>query len=191
VAGPQAEAAELATASGTVDQFGHARLGGIGAWLAREIEERTGYECRETTLGHTQRGGTPTAFDRVLATRFGVEAAHALDEGTFDIMVALQGGQIVRIPLEVGVGRPRASTSTCSTGWRDPSSAEPEGLRVPFSEGRDGHPQFVGRQLGGDHVDGDAGAHLEPRHRRGLRPDVGVPVERLAQAVGAEWKTML
>jgi 6-phosphofructokinase 1 len=104
VAGPQAEAAELATASGTVDQFGHARLGGIGAWLAREIEERTGYECRETTLGHTQRGGTPTAFDRVLATRFGVEAAHALDEGTFDIMVALQGGQIVRIPLEVGVG---------------------------------------------------------------------------------------
>jgi len=143
VAGPQAEAAELATASGTVDQFGHARLGGIGAWLAREIEERTGYECRETTLGHTQRGGTPTAFDRVLATRFGVEAAHALDEGTFDIMVALQGGQIVRIPLEVGVGRPRASTSTARPGGGTLPRLSPRGCACPSQ--RAGRPPAVRR----------------------------------------------
>ena len=70
--GPDADAARRATATDAVDAFGHARLGGIGEWLAREIELRTGFEARTTILGHVQRGGTPTARDRVLATRFGV-----------------------------------------------------------------------------------------------------------------------
>jgi 6-phosphofructokinase 1 len=82
-----------------VDAFGHVRLGGIGQLLAEEIESRTGFETRVTVLGHIQRGGTPTAFDRVLATRFGVAAIDAVHDGAFDHMVALQAGQIVRVPL--------------------------------------------------------------------------------------------
>ncbi|HTX62136.1 MAG TPA: ATP-dependent 6-phosphofructokinase, partial [Acidimicrobiales bacterium] len=77
-AGPDADEARRATATDAVDAFGHARLGGIGEWLAREIERRTGFEARTTILGHVQRGGTPTARDRVLATRFGVEAVAAV-----------------------------------------------------------------------------------------------------------------
>ena len=106
--GRDLESAKAATTSGTVDQFGHAQLGGIGAWLAREIERRTGYESRHTTLGHIQRGGSPTAYDRVLATRFGVEAVAAVHDGTFGKMVALQAGRIVRVPLEEAVGRPKS-----------------------------------------------------------------------------------
>ena len=64
-------------------QFGHVRLGGIGHALAEEIEARTGFETRVTILGHVQRGGTPTAFDRVLATRFGVAAIDAVHDGAF------------------------------------------------------------------------------------------------------------
>lgn len=94
----------LSLASGEVDAFGHARLGGIGATLASEIETRTGFESRVTILGHVQRGGTPTAFDRVLATRFGVSAIDAVHEGAFGHMVALQAGEIVRVPLSVAVG---------------------------------------------------------------------------------------
>jgi 6-phosphofructokinase len=90
--------------SGEVDAFGHVRLGGIGARLAEQIEERTGYETRVTTLGHVQRGGTPTAFDRVLATRFGVAAIDAVHEEAWGTMVALQGTAIVRVPLEEAVG---------------------------------------------------------------------------------------
>jgi 6-phosphofructokinase 1 len=90
--------------SGEVDQFGHVRLGGIANRLAEAIEERTGYETRQTILGHVQRGGTPTAFDRVLATRFGVAAIDAVHDGAFGLMVALQGGQIVRVPLSEAVG---------------------------------------------------------------------------------------
>ncbi|MGH9064943.1 MAG: 6-phosphofructokinase [Acidimicrobiales bacterium] len=86
-----------------VDQFGHERLGGIGSVLAEEIERRTGFEARVTILGHVQRGGTPTAFDRVLATRFGVAAMEAVHDGAFDTMVALQSGSIVRVPLGEGV----------------------------------------------------------------------------------------
>lgn len=82
-----------------VDQFGHARLGGVSNVLAAEIERRTGYESRVTILGHIQRGGTPTAYDRVLATRFGVAAIEAVHDGAFGTMVALQGGEIVRVPL--------------------------------------------------------------------------------------------
>ena len=82
-----------------LDAFGHVRLGGIGQLLADEIEARTGKEARVAVLGHIQRGGTPTAFDRVLATRFGVHAIRAVAEGAFGSMVALHGTEIVRIPL--------------------------------------------------------------------------------------------
>ncbi|MGI8804018.1 MAG: 6-phosphofructokinase [Solirubrobacteraceae bacterium] len=81
--------------SGTeVDDFGHVRLGGIGLWLERQIEERTGMETRATVLGHVQRGGTPTAFDRVLATRLGLAAIDAVHAGRFGTMAALQGTRI-------------------------------------------------------------------------------------------------
>ena len=94
----------LALQSGEVDQFGHVRLGGVGTLVAKEIEERTGFETRVTILGHIQRGGTPTAFDRVLATRFGIAAIEAVHDGAFGQMVALQGGEIVRVALEDAVG---------------------------------------------------------------------------------------
>ena len=89
--------------TGEKDAFGHVRLGGIGQLLAEQIEERTGFETRVTVLGHIQRGGTPTAFDRVLATRFGIAAIDAVHDGDFDHMVALQAGQIVRVPLAEAV----------------------------------------------------------------------------------------
>ena len=89
----------LALADQRLDAFGHVRLGGIGQVLANEIEKRTGKEARTTVLGHIQRGGTPTAFDRVLATRFGVHAIDAVHEGAFGMMMALQGTQIVHVPI--------------------------------------------------------------------------------------------
>lgn len=82
-----------------LDAFGHVKLSGIGEWLAQEIEARTGKEARSTVLGHIQRGGTPTAFDRVLATRFGLHAITAAHEGDWGKMVALHGTDIVRVPL--------------------------------------------------------------------------------------------
>jgi ATP-dependent phosphofructokinase / diphosphate-dependent phosphofructokinase len=82
-----------------LDAFGHVRLGGIGDWLASEIEKRTGKEARTTVLGHIQRGGTPTAFDRILATRFGLRAVDAVHEGKWGTMVALRGTDIIRVPL--------------------------------------------------------------------------------------------
>jgi 6-phosphofructokinase 1 len=81
------------------DAFGHARLGGIGDWLAQQIEAHTGKEARTTVLGHIQRGGTPSAFDRVLATRFGLHAIDAASESDWGVMVALRGTDIVRVPL--------------------------------------------------------------------------------------------
>jgi 6-phosphofructokinase 1 len=81
------------------DEFGHARLGGIGQVLALELEKRTGYETRAVVLGHTQRGGTPTAFDRVLATRYGIGAIDMVHKGEFGKMVALRGTEIVSVPL--------------------------------------------------------------------------------------------
>ncbi len=81
------------------DAFGHARLGGIGHWLEREIEERTGHEARATVLGHVQRGGTPSAFDRVLATRFGLHAIDAAHAGDWGKMAALRGTDIVLVEL--------------------------------------------------------------------------------------------
>ena len=83
----------------TLDAFGHVKLSGIGDWLAQEIETRTGKEARSTVLGHIQRGGTPTAFDRVLATRFGLHAITAAHEGDWGKMVALHGTTIARVPL--------------------------------------------------------------------------------------------
>jgi 6-phosphofructokinase 1 len=85
--------------SGDKDAFGHVRLGGIGEYLAREIEERTGKEARTTVLGHVQRGGTPTARDRWLATRFGLHAIDAVAAGKWGMMTALRGTDIVTVPL--------------------------------------------------------------------------------------------
>jgi 6-phosphofructokinase len=87
------------------DAFGHVRLGGIGVVLEHQIEERTGYETRVTILGHIQRGGTPTAFDRVLATRFGIAAIDAVDDGDYGKMVSLRGTDIVRVQIAEAVGK--------------------------------------------------------------------------------------
>ena len=89
--------------SGEVDAFGHVRLGGISNSLAEEVERRTGFETRVTILGHVLRGGTPTAYDRVIATRFGIAAVDAVHIGDFATMVALRGTQVVRVPLSEGV----------------------------------------------------------------------------------------
>jgi 6-phosphofructokinase 1 len=89
--------------SGELDDFGHARLGGMGQQVADEIERRTGFEARMTALGHVLRGGSPTAYDRVIATRFGIEAIDAVHEGDFGKMVALRGTDVVRVPIEEGV----------------------------------------------------------------------------------------
>ncbi|MDP9221757.1 MAG: 6-phosphofructokinase [Actinomycetota bacterium] len=88
-----------ALVSGELDAFGHMRLGGIGTWLADELEKRTGHESRAVVLGHVQRGGTPTAYDRVLSTRFGLQAIDAVNDKEFGVMVALRGTEIVRVPL--------------------------------------------------------------------------------------------
>ena len=108
-----AEGAELAFASGEkrlvrasaeTDNYGYPRLGGIGIALAREIEQRTGFETRVTTLGHVQRGGTPTATDRVLATRYGIKAAELAMTGEFGRMAALHGTEMTSVPLAEVVG---------------------------------------------------------------------------------------
>ena len=99
--GAQVKTSDEAAVDQELDAFGHVRLAsrGIGQMLAEEIERRTGKEARCAVLGHIQRGGTPTAFDRVLATRFGVHAIHAVADGAFGTMVALRGTDIVRVPL--------------------------------------------------------------------------------------------
>jgi 6-phosphofructokinase 1 len=89
----------MAVKEGELDAFGHVRLSGIGQRLEEEIHARTGKEARATVLGHIQRGGTPTAYDRVLATRFGLHAIDAAHEGDWGVMTALQGTRIVRVPL--------------------------------------------------------------------------------------------
>ncbi|MQY15286.1 Pyrophosphate--fructose 6-phosphate 1-phosphotransferase [Streptomyces sp. RB5] len=83
----------------SLDAFGHVRLSGVGEWLAKEIERRTGKEARTTVLGHVQRGGTPSAFDRWLASRFGLHAIEAVRDGDWGKMVALRGTDIVRVPI--------------------------------------------------------------------------------------------
>lgn len=96
--------------TGEVDSFGHVRLGGIGERLAQELESRTGKEARAVVLGHVQRGGTPTAFDRWLATRFGLHAITAVHEKDFGKMVALRGTDIVRVPLSEGTAELKVVT---------------------------------------------------------------------------------
>ena len=101
------------------DQFGHVVLGGVGDALAREIEQRTGFETRVTVLGHVQRGGTPTPRDRVLATRYGLKAADLVHEGTFGRMVALHGDTIVDISLDEGT----AELKTVPDEWYEVARA--------------------------------------------------------------------
>lgn len=98
------KAGQMVTQEQTLDSFGHVRLGGIGETLGEIIEKNTGFETRVTVLGHIQRGGTPTAFDRVLGTRFGVRAMELVLEKKFGYMVCLSGTEIKEAPLEAGVG---------------------------------------------------------------------------------------
>ncbi len=93
------EGTTMTLAAGEMDEFGHPRLGGIGYALEREIEQRTGFETRATVLGHVQRGGTPTAFDRVLATRLGLRAIDAAHEGAWGMMTALRSADIELVAL--------------------------------------------------------------------------------------------
>jgi len=102
---PKAGTMEVLT--GDVDEFGHPRLGGIGARLEQEIEKRTGYETRATVLGHVQRGGTPTAFDRVLATRLGLAAIDAAHDGAWGMMTSLRGTAIELVTLADAVAEVR------------------------------------------------------------------------------------
>jgi 6-phosphofructokinase len=97
--GAQPLEGQMVTQNQELDAFGHVRLGGIGQWLAESLEAKTGKEARTVVLGHIQRGGTPTAFDRVLATRFGLHAIDAVHEGDFGKMVALRSTDIARVPL--------------------------------------------------------------------------------------------
>jgi 6-phosphofructokinase 1 len=105
--GAAAKEGTFTVASGKVDAFGHAQLGGIGQLVADALEERTGFETRATILGHIQRGGTPTAYDRVLATRFGLRAIGAVHEKAFGTMVALKGEVIDLVPLGEAVTQPK------------------------------------------------------------------------------------
>jgi 6-phosphofructokinase 1 len=98
------EEGTMATIEGELDAFGHVRLSGGGERVAAAIEQRTGIESRAVVLGHLQRGGTPTAFDRWLATRFGLAAITAVHEGDFGKMMALRSTNIVRVPLVEGTG---------------------------------------------------------------------------------------
>ena len=107
-----AEGSKLNTRNGEeerrkTDEFGHVRLGGIGNTLAAEIESRTGFETRAVVLGHTQRGGSPTAFDRMLATRYGIGAIDLVHEGKFGRMVALKGNDITSVPIADAISRTR------------------------------------------------------------------------------------
>jgi 6-phosphofructokinase 1 len=95
------------TVGDKLDSFGHARLSGIGQVLAEEIEKRTGYETRSVNLGHTQRGGTPTAYDRMLATRYGIAAIDMVHEGKFGRMAVLKGTNICDIPIADAIAQTR------------------------------------------------------------------------------------
>lgn len=97
------------------DEFGHVRLGGVGQILAREVERRTGLETRYVVLGHIQRGGSPSAFDRVLASRYGVGAIDMVHKGSFGNMVSLRGNDIVSVPLAEAINKNR---------WVDPTLVE-------------------------------------------------------------------
>jgi len=113
------------------DEFGHVRLGGIGNILAREIEHRTGFETRTVVLGHVQRGGTPSAFDRMLATRYGLGAIDMVHRGEFGCMAALRANKIVSIPLVEAVSKNRTVDQEMidvATGILDKLTAEKEAV---------------------------------------------------------------
>jgi 6-phosphofructokinase 1 len=101
------------------DQFGHVKLGGVGDVLGREIEDRTGFETRVTVLGHIQRGGSPTARDRVLATRFGLKAADLAIAGEFGQMAALRGDDVVAVSLDEAT----AKLKTVTPEWYEVAKA--------------------------------------------------------------------
>jgi phosphofructokinase-like protein len=114
------------------DEFGHAKLGGIGNILAREIEKRTGFESRSVVLGHIQRGGSPSAFDRVLATRYGVGAIDMVHRGEFGSMAALRSNKIVSIPLRDAIARNRTVDDEMiqvAEGILDTTASDKEALR--------------------------------------------------------------
>jgi ATP-dependent phosphofructokinase / diphosphate-dependent phosphofructokinase len=119
------------------DEFGHVRLGGIGNVLAREIERRTGFETRAVVLGHIQRGGSPSAFDRVLATRYGIAAIDMVHRGEFGCMVALRGNVITGVPLTEATKGTRTvdpvlievAYGLMEVGATAVASGEPDGLR--------------------------------------------------------------
>ena len=113
------ERQQIAQEASPTDQFGHVRLGGVGDALAREIEERTGYETRVTVLGHVQRGGTPTPRDRVLATRYGLKAADLVHAERWGVMAALRGDEIVEVPLREAV----AELKTVPPEWYEVAKA--------------------------------------------------------------------
>src|SRR5215472_3950525 len=111
--------------AGKKDEFGHIHLGGIGNVLAAEIEKRTGFETRAVVLGHIQRGGSPTAFDRMLATRYGVGAIDLVHQGEFGNMVVLRGTDIVTIPLKEALSRTRTvgqDLIDVAMGLREPAN---------------------------------------------------------------------
>jgi len=101
--GAQFKEGTFVTQEQKLDEFGHVRLGGIGEQIGQEIEKRTGYETRVSVLGHIQRGGSPTAFDRILGTRFGVKAVELVKENKFARMVALSGNKIIDVPIKNAV----------------------------------------------------------------------------------------
>jgi 6-phosphofructokinase 1 len=103
--GAQFKGSDMVLQEQRLDAFGHVRLGGIGEILSKKIEEKTGFETRYVVLGHLQRGGTPTAFDRVLATRFGVKAFELVMKRKFGHMASLAGTNIVDVPIEKAVGQ--------------------------------------------------------------------------------------
>jgi ATP-dependent phosphofructokinase / diphosphate-dependent phosphofructokinase len=114
------------------DEFGHAKLGGIGNTLAREIEKRTGFETRSVVLGHIQRGGSPSAFDRVLATRYGIGAIDMVHRGEFGCMAALRSNKIVSIPLRDAIARNRTVDDEMikvAEGILDTTASEREPVR--------------------------------------------------------------
>jgi len=94
------ETHQVISKPGHLDDFGHMQLGGVGEWLGKQVEAKTGIETRVTVLGHVQRGGTPTAYDRVLATRFGLKAVELVREKQFGLMASLRGTEIVAVPID-------------------------------------------------------------------------------------------
>jgi ATP-dependent phosphofructokinase / diphosphate-dependent phosphofructokinase len=107
-----ADAPQQITQDATIDAFGHVKLGGVGQFLAKEIEARTGYEVRTTVLGHIQRGGVPSAFDRVLATMFGVRAVELLEQGATGVMVVWQASEIRAVPFHEALHETRLCPET-------------------------------------------------------------------------------